>query len=276
MGFEFQKTSTIDQALVQFAKTKTENRQPVYYAGGTEILTLQRIHQLNVDVAIDIKGISACLVHQLKDDYLVYGSCLTLTEIEEHNHFPLLTDVCKEIADRTARNKITVGGNICGAIFYREAVLPFLLTDSILVLAGKKGLRTEYIHDVFHEQLHLEDGELFVQAFIEKSYISCEYIAIKVRQQWETGYPLITIAALKIDGFIRMAFSGLCPYPFRSITIENIMNNRSLSREERINQILIHLPAPILNDVEGSDEYRIFVLTDLLEKVMVRLGGDKW
>lgn len=274
MGFEFWKTSTIDQALAQFAKTKMENRQPAYYAGGTEILTLQRIQQLNIDVAIDIKDIPACLVHQLKEDYLVYGSCLTLTEIEDHNHFPLLTDICKEIADHTARNKITVGGNICGAIFYREAVLPFLLTDSILVLAGKNGLRTEYIHDVFHEQLQLQNGELFVQAFIEKRYISREYIAIKVRQQWETGYPLITIAALEIDGEIRMAISGLCPYPFRSITLENIMNNRMLSRQERIDQIVNHLPAPILNDVEGSDEYRIFVLTDLLEKVIARLEVD--
>ncbi|MEK4651923.1 FAD binding domain-containing protein [Niallia sp. FSL W8-0954] len=274
MDFEFKKTSTIGQAFAQFAKTKTEKRQPAYYVGGTEILTLQRVQQLNIDVAIDIKDIPACLVHQLTEDYLVYGSCLTLTEIEEHNHFPLLTDVCKEIADRTARNKITVGGNICGAIFYREAVLPFLLTDSILVLAGKNGLRTEYIHDVFHQQLQLPDGELFVQAFIEKRYITCAYIAIKVRQQWETGYPLITIAALEIDGEMRMAFSGLCPYPFRSLILENIINNRVLSRQERINQIVNQLPGPILNDVEGSDEYRIFVLTDLLEKVIARLEGD--
>lgn len=95
-----------------------------------------------------------------------------------------------------------------------------------------------------------------------------------MRQQWETGYPLITIAALEIDGEMRMAFSGLCPYPFRSLILENIINNRVLSRQERINQIVNQLPGPILNDVEGSDEYRIFVLTDLLEKVIARLEGD--
>lgn len=273
MAFEYIPASSIEQATKKYAEMKVKNRNPAYYAGGTEIITLRRINQLNVDFTIDVKQIAACNVHQVDEEYLVIGSCITLSEVEELNYFPLLTKVCKEIADRTARNKITVGGNICGNIFYREAVLPFLLTDSVLVLASEKGIRTEYIHDVFEEQLLLQDGELLVQAFIEEKYISQPYVAIKVRQQWETGYPLITIAALKIDGQIRVAISGLCPFPFRSFEIESIINNPVMSKEERIGQIVNHLPSPILNDVEGSDEYRLFVLSDLLEKVMNRMEG---
>ncbi|WP_400248042.1 FAD binding domain-containing protein [Niallia sp. JL1B1071] len=256
-----------------YKETKVQNRHPAYYAGGTEIITLRRINQLNVDVTIDIKKIAACNIHQMEEEYLVIGSCITLTDIEERNYFPLLTMVCKEIADRTARNKITVGGNICGHIFYREAVLPFLLTDSVLVLASENGIRTEYIHNVFEEQLLLQTGELLVQAFIEKKYLSKKYIAIKVRQQWDTGYPLITVAALTMDGQIRVAISGLCPFPFRAFAVERIINNQSMNREARIALALNHLPSPILHDVEGSEEYRLFVLADLLEKIINRLEG---
>ncbi|WP_312093856.1 FAD binding domain-containing protein [Niallia sp.] len=273
MAFEYITASTIEQATKKYAVTKAENRYPGYYAGGTEIITLRRINQLNVDVSIDIKQIAACNLHHMDEDYFVIGYCITLTDIEELNYFPLLTEVCKEIADRTARNKITVGGNICGNIFYREAVLPFLLTDSVMVLASENGIRTAFIHDVFEERLLLQEGELLVQAFIEKKYLSQEYLAIKVRQQWETGYPLITIAALKVDGQIRVAISGLCPFPFRSFAIERIINNHRINKEDRVAQVLNNLPSPILNDVEGSDEYRLFVLSDLLDKVINRLEG---
>ena len=273
MAFEYLTASTIEQATKKFAEAKAENRYPAYYAGGTEIITLRRINQLNVDVSIDVKQIAACNLHQMDEDYLVIGSCITLTDIVKLNYFPLLTEVCKEIADRTARNKITVGGNICGNIFYREAVLPFLLSDSVLVIASENGIRTEYIHDVFEERLLLQEGELLVQAFIDKKYLSQEYLAIKVRQQWETGYPLITIGALKVDGQIRVAISGLCPFPFRSFEFERMLNNHTMNKEDRIAQVLNHLPSPILNDVEGSDEYRLFVLSDLLEKVINRLEG---
>lgn len=273
MAFEYIPASSIAQATKKYTEMKAQNRNPAYYAGGTEIITLRRLNQLHVDFAIDVKQIAACNVHQVDEEYLVIGSCITLTDVEELNYFPLLTRVCKEIADRTARNKITVGGNICGHIFYREAVLPFLLTDSVFVLASENGIRTEYIHDVFEEQLLLQDGELLVQAFIEKKYLSQEYIAIKVRQQWETGYPLITVAALKIDGQIRIAISGLCPFPFRAFEVERIINNQTMNKEQQITLALNHLPSPILDDVEGSAEYRLFVLADLIEKIIDRLEG---
>ncbi|WP_178076322.1 FAD binding domain-containing protein, partial [Pseudomonas sp. 2822-15] len=77
--------------------------------------------------------------------------------------FPLLTKTSKDVADHTARTKITLGGNICGNIFYREVVLPFLLTDSQVIIAGPKGYRTESINHIFNQVLQLERGEFLVQ-----------------------------------------------------------------------------------------------------------------
>ena len=55
------------------------------------------------------------------------------------------------MADHTARGKITLGGNICAQIFYREAVLPFLLADSEVIIAGPKGMKVAAINQVFDE-----------------------------------------------------------------------------------------------------------------------------
>ncbi|MED3742868.1 hypothetical protein P4525_03575 [Peribacillus psychrosaccharolyticus] len=98
---------------------------------------------------------------------------------------------------------------------------------------------------------------------------------MKKRKQWDTGYPLITVAALKKDEEIRFAFSGLCPYPFRSKQIETILNNQDLSYKDRISTSFQYLPKPILNDTEGSSGYRMFVLETTLTNIFSVLGGEE-
>ncbi|GKU82738.1 FAD binding domain-containing protein [Niallia sp. NCCP-28] len=274
MSFQYFYSQAIEEATNRFVKEQQKKNRPFYYAGGTEILTLRRLSIIHPKAVIDIKNIPACNIYQLDDDYLALGAALPLTEIEEKNLFPLLTDVSKEIADHTARNKITFGGNICGQIFYREAILPLLLTDSLLVLAKDQMIRTELIHNVFDEQLLLDDGELFIQAFIEKKYLAAPYVAIKKRQQWTVGYPLLSIAALKIESTIRVAISGLCSFPFRSLALEAALNDPAKSNEEKIKGAIATITEPILDDVEGSSEYRLFVLENLLHEVLQQLEEE--
>lgn len=51
---------------------------------------------------------------------MIFGAGVTLTELEDKNLFPLLSKSASEVADHTARNKITLGGNICGHIFIEK------------------------------------------------------------------------------------------------------------------------------------------------------------
>ncbi|NRD79291.1 FAD binding domain-containing protein [Bacillus sp. BRMEA1] len=271
--FEYYKPSTIQEAVELFQYLDQQGKQPMFFSGGTELITLGRIDLSYTEAVINIKDIADCQVMRINGDHLVLGSTLTLTQIEEANLFPLLTKTASEIADHTARGKITLGGNICARIFYREAVLPFLLSDSQVLLAGPQGNRIVPINEIFHEQLELNKGEFLAQIATESRYLRAPFFAVKRRQQWETGYPLITIAALKIAGEIRVALSGLCPFPFRSREVEAVINNRGQTTEVRVNAALNILPQPILNDVEGSDQYRLFVLRNLLLDMLAVLEG---
>jgi CO/xanthine dehydrogenase FAD-binding subunit len=80
---------------------------------------------------------------------------------------------------------------------------------------------------------------------------------------------------LLINDEVRVAMSGLCPFPFRSKEVEAALNNRQISVEDRLRGALEVLPQPILDDVEGSADYRIFVLKNLLLDVMAALGSGK-
>lgn len=269
---EYYKPTNINEALEQFLFLEGQNKRPMYYSGGTEILTLGRLNMIQTGSLIDIKSIPETQVFTFDKNHLIIGTGLPLTFIEETNYFPLLTQVSMGIADHTARNKITLGGNLCGLIFYREAVLPFLLCDSQVVLAEKDGVVTIPIHLIFNKTFQLKEGQFLIQTVTEIEYTKLPFISIKKRQQWETGYPLLTVASVKVDNRLRFAFSGLCPFPFRSKEMETELNNTSFGLEERINNALRYLPDQVLDDIEGSREYRIIVLRNTLKEIILKLG----
>ncbi|MFF3471961.1 xanthine dehydrogenase, partial [Bacillus velezensis] len=104
-------------------------------------------------------------------------------------------------------------------------------------------------------------------------YVDLPFVSIKRRQQWNVGYPLVTVCALKKDDEIRMAFSGVCPFPFRSAEMEAVLNDKSRSAEERVRRSLQYVPKPVLDDAEGSSEYRIFVLQHTILDALRELEG---
>lgn len=265
---EYHRPASLEEAVEMFQNLKQANKEPMYWSGGTEILTLGRLNIEMPGSVIDIKNITETMVLEKTSQFLSVGAAVPLSVLEDDNSFPLLTEVSSGVADLTARNKITIGGNICGKIFYREAILPFLLADSHVLVADLQGMKEVPINE-----LKMEEGQLLVSIQTDASFLHLPFIARKIRKQWETGYPLITAAAVKTEGQIRLAFSGLCPFPFRSSAMENELNKSELPIENRIERALEHVPEPILDDIEGSREYRLFVLRNLLLDFLTELEG---
>ena len=251
--FSYYKPVSIEEAILLYQTLTSQGKKAMYYAGGTEIITGARINQIVFDAVIDLKGITECVELKYQNQQLIIGSCITLTQICESNVFPLLTQVVRGIADHTSRNKITIGGNICGAIPYREAVLPFLLCDSQLVLAGPKGNRIVSISDIFNEKLQIQDGEFLVQIITDGSYINLPYESL--------------------SNGIRIATSGLSPHPFRCAKIEDKINNNGVSIQDRAMNSITHLAGRIISDIQGSVEYKEYVFLNTLKDVLNTLEG---
>lgn len=271
--FDYYKPNTIPEAIKAFKELESQGKQPLYYAGGTEIITLARAQNIYTKAVIDIKGIPECAVLEFQNEQLVIGSVVTLTQISESKMFPLLGRTGARVADHTVQGKITLGGNIGGTIIYRESVLPLLLSDSQVVIAGENGQRQAPIYEVFNERLKLNRGEFILQFIIDKVYTTLPHVHVKKTKNEKIDYPLITVAALKKDDRIRIAFSGLCAFPFRSLKTEDHLNDKNCEWDIRINNVISNLPAPVLNDISGTDKYRVFVLRDVLLNTLTMLEG---
>ncbi|MCD8511901.1 MAG: FAD binding domain-containing protein [Bacillus sp. (in: Bacteria)] len=272
--FDYLLPKDMEETIDLFLVLQEKGKHPKFFAGGTEIITLGRINHLYTEAVIDIKGIPACKTMELDEHYFYLGAGKTLTEVEDANYFSLLTETSKQIADHTARTKITVGGNICGDIFYREAVLPFLISNSQVFIGGSNGVSLQPITKVFQQRLQLKEGEILLQLCTERKYLQAPYVTVKKRKQGSTGYPLITVAALKIEGKINLAISGLCDFPFRSDKMEKFINDKRYSLEDRVGYAIQQLPAQPITDTEGSAAYRLFVLKNTLIDILYQL--ERW
>lgn len=271
--FAYYKPASMLEAYQLFQELDRSGKHPVYFSGGTEIITLGRVNRFYTNAVIDLKGISECTVMDCDDRFFYVGSALELAKIEEANAFPLLSKVSKELADLTSRRKITLGGNICGNIPYREAVLPFLLAESYVITFGKNGIKSRSIRELFDQELQLEHGEFLVQLISDIKYVSAPYVSIKRRKQWDTGYPVVSLASLKINNEIRVAISGVSPYPFRNEKLEYYLNRLDLSKDNRVSLALTNLQEPIVSGTEGSSEYKRFVLKNALVDALEAMEG---
>ncbi|CAM3823392.1 FAD binding domain-containing protein [Cohnella lubricantis] len=267
--FDYYRPSSIEEAVSVYQRLEGQGRHPVYLSGSTEFITFARVGLMCSGAVIDLKGIPECRMLAAGEREMTFGAALTLSELDDSKAFPLLGDTGAGIADRTSRNKITLGGNVCSRLIYKEAVLPLLLTDSDVVVAGSSGIRRVPISRLFDREMRLGRGEFLVQFIVGSSYRSLPYASVKKRKASAIDYPVVTVTALAAPQGVRYAFSGLCAFPFRSEAVERALNERGLPPEERIRLAAGMLPEPILSDVKASADYRELVwrltLTDVME-----------
>jgi len=271
--FEYYRPDSVRQAVEWFLRLQAQGKKPIYFSGGTEVITRARRNDVRPGAVIDLKAIPECGTLQYLNDDLVIGSCVTLSALSAANPFPLLSLTAQGVADQTARNQITLGGNVCGFIHYREAVLPLLLSNCRVLLAGADGVREAFIRDVFEQKMRLKNSEFVVQFKVEREYLTLPYVHYKKRQIGNVGYPLVVLAAIKKDGRIRTAYSGVCDFPFQSDEIDRELNEANVPLTDRIERAVSRLPAPVSTNVEGSVAYREYVLKLTMADTVSLLEG---
>ncbi len=277
--FEYYQPATVREAVNLYAGLAAQGKKALYYGGGTEIISFCRLYQLYPQAVIDVKAIPELNVLEQVGEELVIGAAKTLTQIRESNLFPLLSQCGGRVADHTIRNKITLGGNLCARIPYRETSLALLVSEAKLAIFSRDGQKILPIGDVFQDSLRLEEGELLTAAHIRKECLEAPFLSLKKTRdgdvgypQDRVGYPVVSAACLRIENKIRAAFSGICAAPFRSSAVEEALNEKSGSRKEAIGRAVESLPAAIHEDLESAAGYREFALRNIITEILERLA----
>lgn len=272
--FEYYRPKTYKEAIEVFKSKMDEGLNPVYYSGGTETVTYARNNIIKTGAVIDLKSIQETNVFSEDGDKIIYGSSLSLNHIIDNTIFRPMVEVLNKIADHTVRNRLTLGGNICGRLFYREGILPLMVSEGVLVIAGGDGIRRQNVMEGFNRKIILEPGEILLQIEIDKNNVNNPYIQVRKERSGEIDYPLFHIMALKVDDYVRYSFSGLCPFPFRNIEIERLLNDRSIEDIERVSQVVNMLPSNIIEDFRSSSDFRQYLFENDLLNIVRQMEGE--
>lgn len=253
---EYHRPSRSTDAVKVYGDLSAEGKSPVFYSGGTEIIATLREGSLTAGAIIDLKDVPECRELGVSGEWVTIGSAVTLNEVIEEGAFPLLGAVGKGFLDHTNRNKVTVGGNICSKLPYKEMSLPFLVTQSEALLAGPNGMRRVPFLDVFQGELDLSDGEILLQIAVKREDTALPWACVRKTRQAKVAYPLASVVAVRKGHDVRMAVTGVCDFPFQCAAAGNGS---------------CHLPAEPRTDIDGSGEYRQVVLDKLTREMLGRL-----
>ena len=246
-----------------------------YLAGGTEITTsARRTAAYDLRACIDIKRIPELQVHEIRGDRLLLGAALTLAEITDRDLFPLLSATCRGIADRTVRNRLTLGGNLAGMLPYREAALPLLVADATVhSLApgpgGSEPVRRERrLRELFDRRLVLAPGELVLAFSVPAAATRWPWHHRRKTRTGPVDYPLATTCLARDGRTLRLAIAGAHPYPFRSDAIDAALSRDGAAAIPDV----VRAFGPLKGDSRASAEYRVHLLQNMIRTSLEKLA----
>ncbi|SRR6266540_5874800 len=164
--FQYEKATSVEHALTLLARYGPESR---VVAGGHSLLPMMKLRLAHPEALIDINDLTELSSIGLDGNDLSIGAMVRHAELLASavvgEHFPILRDAEKMIADPVVRNRGTVGGSLCQADPSEDLSAAFAALRARLVVQGLDGRREIAVRDFFigPYQTALDDGELLLE-----------------------------------------------------------------------------------------------------------------
>lgn len=277
--FVFERPETAEAAYALWTQAGDEGKTPLYFSGGTEIVTAMRKGSVKADLVIDLKGIKDYTalgvgLSPINKDTFWLGGGLSLNTIEAAMPGSLLQAVASGIADHTVRNTLTLGGNICGRLPYREMALALLTLSADAVLFTAEGYVKQPLHEVFHKRLQLRSGELLLGFELAPSAVysvdaadgqATRYFRRRRQKHTEIDYPICHVVVTRRGETYKAAVGGVSAYVWYGEKAAAAIQ-ADQSPEEQAMVIWRRLEELAVDDLRASKAYKLGLLKhDLVE-----------
>jgi carbon-monoxide dehydrogenase medium subunit len=141
--FEYDRATSVEHALALLARYGPEAR---VVAGGHSLLPMMKLRLAQPEALIDINDLAELATISLDGGELRIGALVRHADLLASpvvgEHFPILTDAERVIADPVVRNRGTVGGSLCQADPSEDLSAAFAAVRATVVVEGPSGTRT--------------------------------------------------------------------------------------------------------------------------------------
>ena len=141
--FEYERATSVQHALALLAKYGPESR---VLAGGHSLIPMMKLRLAQPETLVDINDLAELAYLIVEDGELRIGALTRHAELlgsaVAGQHFPILHDAERRIADPIVRNRGTVGGSLCQADPSEDLSAVFAAVRATMVIEGGSGTRT--------------------------------------------------------------------------------------------------------------------------------------
>jgi aerobic carbon-monoxide dehydrogenase medium subunit len=150
--FEYERATSVDHAIALLERLGPEAR---LVAGGHSLLPMMKLRLASPEHLIDINPLVGDLSYvRIQDNEVRIGAMTRHSELLSSpiiaEHFAILTDAEKVIADPIVRNRGTIGGSICQADPSEDLSAAFSALKASVVIRSSKGERVVAAREI-HE-----------------------------------------------------------------------------------------------------------------------------
>jgi carbon-monoxide dehydrogenase medium subunit len=139
---EYEKAASVEHALALLARFGPESR---ILAGGHSLIPMMKLRIAQPETLIDINGLSELSYIRVTDGELRIGALTRHAQLLDSavaaEHFAILQDAEKVIADPIVRNWGTVGGSLCQADPSEDLSAAFAALKATMIIQGPGGSR---------------------------------------------------------------------------------------------------------------------------------------
>jgi carbon-monoxide dehydrogenase medium subunit len=140
---EYERATSVEHALALLTRFGPEAR---ILAGGHSLIPMMKLRLAQPETLIDINGLSELCYLKLADGELRIGALTRHAQLLDApvagEHFTILHDAERVIADPVVRNWGTIGGSLCQADPSEDLSAAFAALKATMVIQGPEGTRT--------------------------------------------------------------------------------------------------------------------------------------
>ena len=272
------RPKTVKQAVEVFGREKN----PLVVAGGTDVMVLWNIGQLNGRSVIDISLIEDWKKISSKREGLVLGALATHTQIRRHKAvlagFPLLARACATIGAIQIQNRGTIGGNLANASPAGDTFPPLAVYEPVVHTVSPRGERQLSLTELFAgvKRTNLGPGELIAAVELrnparkpDRQYFRKVGTRAAQAISKTVGAGLLWLNKDKTVAELRFALGSVAPTVRRLRSAEAVVAGRRLDAAT-IDEAcrLVEEDISPIDDIRSTRDYRLAVSRNMLREFL--------
>jgi carbon-monoxide dehydrogenase medium subunit len=234
--FDYQEPANLQQT---FALLEQHGDDARVIAGGTSLIIWMRQRLLMPKVVISLARIPNFDKIEFNErDGLSIGAGARHRDIElspvVKQHYPLLYETFKKVAQPRIRNMGTVGGNLAGGDPLTDPGASLIALDAQVTIASRKGYRTIPLEDFFvdYYQTALNSGELLTEIRVPPpSRPAWSHIKFTPRSIEDFATVGVAITLRAKDGIcedVRLGLNSVAPIIVRAKQAERALRGKKI------------------------------------------------